>query len=313
MNALHRTIILFALLAPIAVAGQAPGKIRKSDRDGDGIKNKWDKCPDEAGPVYLFGCPDRDGDGVIDSKDLCPDQPGLEYLQGCPDRDADGISDLFDECPDTPGLPERKGCPDADMDGIVDDLDQCPTEPGSEKTFGCPDRDDDGVADRDDDCPDQPGDASANGCPDSDGDGIADNLDKCPNTPGLAELNGCPELQAADREFLYRSRERLKFQPGSALLTEDGRAYIGELAALLARYPDFDVEISVHIDLQGDAEAGQKLSEAQADLCAKLLAQKGVAPGRIKARGFGGTTPVASNRYPEGREKNRRVEVRVGN
>lgn len=54
---------------------------------------------------------DRDGDGVIDSLDDCPDQPGAETAQGCPDRDQDGIPDQRDVCPELAGQLEDDGCP----------------------------------------------------------------------------------------------------------------------------------------------------------------------------------------------------------
>jgi outer membrane protein OmpA-like peptidoglycan-associated protein len=54
---------------------------------------------------------DRDGDGVPDEKDVCPDQPGPAELDGCPDRDGDFIPDWQDKCPDVPGLAEYDGCP----------------------------------------------------------------------------------------------------------------------------------------------------------------------------------------------------------
>jgi OmpA-OmpF porin, OOP family len=54
---------------------------------------------------------DRDGDGVPDSQDLCPDEPGPAALDGCPDDDGDGIPNREDKCPDQPGPPENDGCP----------------------------------------------------------------------------------------------------------------------------------------------------------------------------------------------------------
>jgi outer membrane protein OmpA-like peptidoglycan-associated protein len=54
---------------------------------------------------------DRDGDGVPDDEDRCPDQPGPAELEGCPDRDGDGVPDLDDRCPDEPGAPQYDGCP----------------------------------------------------------------------------------------------------------------------------------------------------------------------------------------------------------
>lgn len=56
------------------------------DRDGDGVTDVVDKCPDQAGPLNNQGCPllDRDGDGINDMVDKCPDQAGPLDNQGCP-------------------------------------------------------------------------------------------------------------------------------------------------------------------------------------------------------------------------------------
>ena len=112
---------------------------------------------------------DRDGDGVPDSVDRCPDVAGLVSLQGCPDRDGDGIADIDDKCPDVAGVAKYNGCPipDTDHDGINDEEDKCPTVPGVARYQGCPipDRDGDGVNDEEDKCPDTPGPASNYGCP----------------------------------------------------------------------------------------------------------------------------------------------------
>jgi OOP family OmpA-OmpF porin len=120
--------------------------IQKSDRDGDGIPDIDDACPDVAGVPELKGCPkpiDTDGDGVTDDIDRCPNDPGPTENQGCPypDRDKDGVPDREDECPDDPGPAALHGCPDSDSDGIVDKEDQCPHEPGpadSPQGKGCP-------------------------------------------------------------------------------------------------------------------------------------------------------------------------------
>jgi len=84
--------------------------------------------------------PDRDGDGIVDRLDLCPDEPGPKDNHGCPwpDRDGDGVPDHQDACPDTPGLVEFQGCPDTDGDQIPDHVDECPLEPGPPENAGCP-------------------------------------------------------------------------------------------------------------------------------------------------------------------------------
>ena len=54
---------------------------------------------------------DRDGDGVVDGVDKCPDQPGPRATWGCPDSDGDGLADIADVCPDAAGPIENRGCP----------------------------------------------------------------------------------------------------------------------------------------------------------------------------------------------------------
>src|SRR6202142_2115593 len=98
---------------------------------------------------------DRDGDGIPDNIDKCPDQPedfdGFQDEDGCPDldNDGDGIPDALDKCPNEPedkdGFQDEDGCPDLDDDGdgIPDALDKCPNEPETFNNYkdedGCPD------------------------------------------------------------------------------------------------------------------------------------------------------------------------------
>jgi OmpA-OmpF porin, OOP family len=104
------------------------------DRDGDGIPDSLDRCPDEPGP---HGCPvappdrapDRDGDGIPDAADVCPDaaedRDGFEDADGCPDLDddGDGIPDATDACPREPetrnGFADADGCPDTIPDAVT--------------------------------------------------------------------------------------------------------------------------------------------------------------------------------------------------
>jgi len=112
------------------------------DRDGDGVLDADDKCPDTAGSTSLMGCPDRDGDGVADADDKCPDVAGTAKYQGCPipDTDGDGINDEMDKCATVAGTAKYQGCPvpDTDGDGINDDMDKCPTRAGTAANQGCP-------------------------------------------------------------------------------------------------------------------------------------------------------------------------------
>jgi outer membrane protein OmpA-like peptidoglycan-associated protein len=98
-----------------------------------------DKKP-KTDTVYKAGVSDRDGDGVVDSKDECPDSAGPVELKGCPDRDGDGVPDIHDKCPDVKGSKNFQGCPapDSDGDGVNDDDDKCPLVKGVKENFGCP-------------------------------------------------------------------------------------------------------------------------------------------------------------------------------
>jgi len=141
----------------------------REDADGDGVKNRKDKCPETPKGVLVdaYGCPlDTDKDGVVDYLDKCPTVPGSAALNGCQDRDKDGVADNEDGCPDVPGLARFKGCPDSDGDGIEDSKDKCPNIKGLDMFQGCPD---------------------------TDGDGVEDTKDKCPNTPTGVKVdeNGC--------------------------------------------------------------------------------------------------------------------------
>jgi OOP family OmpA-OmpF porin len=115
------------------------------DSDGDGVLDKADKCPKEAG--IIEGCPDKDTDGdtVMDSKDACPAEAGPVATCGCvpKDSDKDGVPDDFDKCPTEAGT--INGCPDPDpdRDGINAPNDKCPdkaeTKNGFDDDDGCPD------------------------------------------------------------------------------------------------------------------------------------------------------------------------------
>ena len=105
--------------------------------DDSGLANFWQAS---ASLLFRFGNTDRDKDGIPDKYDRCPDTPGLPEFQGCPDTDGDGIPDIDDACPTVPGPVENNGCPwpDTDGDGVLDKDDACPTVPGPVENKGCP-------------------------------------------------------------------------------------------------------------------------------------------------------------------------------
>jgi len=139
--------------------------------------------------------------------------------------------------------------------------------------------------------------ATAYGSPDSDGDGVIDNRDKCPNTPRGAKVNagGCWELTG------------IYFDSGQAVIQNPRE--LDEALVILKANPMLTCEVQGHTDSTAAAEYNQKLSEARAGAVRDYFIQQSIAPGRIRAVGFGETRPVASNDTLEGRALNRRVEL----
>jgi outer membrane protein OmpA-like peptidoglycan-associated protein len=266
----------------------------QSDKDGDGIPDYRDECPDAPEDFDGYrdedGCPDsdNDGDGIPDIMDKCPNQPedfdGFQDEDGCPDldNDGDGIPDGEDNCPneaeDFDGYLDRDGCPDYDNDndGIPDTIDKCPNEPedfdGFEDNDGCPDLDNDGdgIPDERDKCPDEAEDFDGfqdeDGCPDidNDNDGIPDSIDQCPDLKetynGYMDEDGCPdEVPVTGRKTEQKQTEQPKRETPKLVIpdefTLDG--------VLTFEDDDYDIKSSAIPELDRIAELIRKDSTSR--------------------------------------------------
>ena len=285
------------------------------DTDKDGIKDALDECPTVAGLKEFKGCPDTDGDGIRDLDDACPEVPGSTEHQGCPDKDGDGIRDLDDACPDVPGSREYQGCPDKDADGTFDFLDACPEVAGPKENNGCPwpDTDGDGLLDKDDDCPTLAGPKTNNGCPfvDTDKDGTLDKDDDCPNTPGPKDNKGCPVIEQEIIEVLKTAFDNLEFETAKDIIKDESKPSLDELAEVLLKKQTWKLEIAGHTDNVGDDAKNMVLSKKRAESLKAYLVTKGVDATRLSTLYFGETKPIGDNNTPEGRKKNRRVEMKI--
>ena len=298
--------LLFSVAyAPIRREQAAP-----SDRDGDGVLDRDDLCPDtHMGPhpdPNRRGCPllDTDSDGVFDPDDICPTVPQGEHpdpqRRGCPtpDSDGDGVLDPEDQCVTTPQGehpdPERPGCPDGDRDhdGVLDHADQCPDvhqgpHPDPARP-GCPlpDRDRDTVPDPEDHCPDVPGapsrDPNRNGCPD-----------------GNVRIEGG---RIATLAPVFFDTDRDTIRPVSLPMLRR-LADAMQSATFIRR-----VRVEGHTDDRGSHDHNVDLSQRRAQSVMRFLVQNGVEEGRLEAQGFGPDRPIASNQTARGRAQNRRVE-----
>jgi outer membrane protein OmpA-like peptidoglycan-associated protein len=313
-------------------------QITKTDKDGDGILDDVDQCPEQPEDLDGFededGCPDPDNDqdGVFDTEDLCPNTPGPVENQGCPveDRDGDGIPDSADACPDEPedkdGDRDTDGCPDLDLDsdgdGILDKTDACPADPEDKDAFededGCPDvdNDKDGLLDTIDKCPNDAGPPENAGCPvmDRDGDGINDPEDKCPDEPGVPEEQGCPKkysLIVVKKEKI-EIKQQVHFATAKANILPDSYELLAQVADAIKSAKIKKVLIEGHTDSQGGDAYNMKLSQKRADSVRDHLIDKGgVDPAVLESVGFGETRPIESNKTAKGRALNRRTEFKI--
>ena len=264
------------------------------------------------GFTLWFGKRDRDGDGIADRDDACPDEAedldGFQDEDGCPDpdNDNDGVADATDKCPneaeDKDAFEDEDGCPDLDndKDGIADAVDRCPTEAEDIDQF----EDEDG-------CPD----------PDNDDDGVSDADDQCPDTPAglVVDAAGCPLARTEqERQLQETGMIRLsgvRFDTGKFDIRPEFAARLDSVAAVLKSYPMLRLEIAGHTDSRGSDASNQTLSQRRAQAVLNYLKSKdpSLDASLYSVRGYGETVPIADNATEDGRALNRRVEFRVTN
>lgn len=163
---------------------------------------------------------------------------------------------------------------------------------------------------------------------DSDNDGVNDDRDQCPGTPSGSYVSnvGCPAALTApdgapefdDGPVLETAKagdtivlKGVTFESGKARLRADSETILDGVAETLQRRPDLRVEIGGHTDSRGAEAYNQSLSQQRADAVLAYLVGRGIDAGRLSALGYGESRPVATNETDEGRERNRRVELKV--
>lgn len=161
---------------------------------------------------------------------------------------------------------------------------------------------------------------------DSDGDGVLDEQDQCPGTSqGVAvDAVGCPlpppckapePGQALDLSGCATgdtiTLHGVTFEFDKAVLTLNAKTILDGIANASLAAPAIHFEISGHTDSKGSDSYNQTLSEQRAESVATYLESRGVAADRMTSVGYGETRPVADNESEEGRELNRRVELKI--
>jgi outer membrane protein OmpA-like peptidoglycan-associated protein len=107
------------------------------------------------------------------------------------------------------------------------------------------------------------------------------------------------------------SFDRLEFETDSARLRPSSREQISNIAAILKAYPNVAVKIGGYTDNTGDPAHNLKLSQERANSTLNELVAIGIPTSQLAAEGYGEQFPVADNSTPEGRQRNRRIDIRV--
>ncbi len=101
------------------------------------------------------------------------------------------------------------------------------------------------------------------------------------------------------------------FDTNSTVLRPGLQSEINRVAGVLNQYPNTLVRVEGHTDSKGTDAYNMDLSNRRATAVENLLVQRGIADSRIEAVGYGETLPVATNDTEAGRQRNRRVEIKI--
>jgi len=124
------------------------------------------------------------------------------------------------------------------------------------------------------------------------------------------EKNGVSVTRRGDNIVLNMGKA-LQFASGATRVTPEGRRVLNSVAIVLKEFDGSIVDVLGFTDDRGAEATNQKISENRAFNVAKVLVDFGVDARRLAVAGRGEADPIAPNTVPEGRERNRRVEIHI--
>jgi OOP family OmpA-OmpF porin len=125
----------------------------------------------------------------------------------------------------------------------------------------------------------------------------------------IASLPTPDECEAGVAEIL--KTRKINFEPGSDKPDAEAAAILDDIAAVLRECEELKMEIGGHTDSQGREEMNQALSQRRAQAVLNELRQRQVLTAAFTAKGYGEAQPIADNDTAEGRDANRRIEIKL--
>lgn len=121
------------------------------------------------------------------------------------------------------------------------------------------------------------------------------------------------ELVPRRGQMMVELQESVLFSSGQAKLTSSGKQTLGQVTQALLSLPDRRFMIAGHTDdvplRPGRYKDNLELSSERASAVLRFMVKRGLARQRVSAVGYDDIDPLESNETPEGRAKNRRVEI----
>jgi outer membrane protein OmpA-like peptidoglycan-associated protein len=128
----------------------------------------------------------------------------------------------------------------------------------------------------------------------------------------LAKLNDFASVRQSPEGTVITITGQVLFETGKSQLLPIAEQRLAAVAdALAANGGEKGLVIEGHADSTGSTALNDGLSEARAEAVKDFLVRRGVSPDSIRTLGRGEREPIATNRTPEGRANNRRVEIIV--
>jgi outer membrane protein OmpA-like peptidoglycan-associated protein len=125
------------------------------------------------------------------------------------------------------------------------------------------------------------------------------------------ELDKIAETKRTEQGLVTKLKSDILFDSGKSDLKTQALTNLGQMAAIMKKYPENVLTIKGYTDNTGSVEINKSLSKKRAEAVRSQLVSGGIPAESISVVGMGPQSPVADNKTADGRAQNRRVEIEV--